>query len=192
MTIVLHLIIEFFKIGLFSIGGGYAAMPFLYQIVHSYGWYTISELTNMIAISVITPGPVGANMATFAGFKTLNEFGIIYGILGGIIATFSLVLPSYIIVVFVSKLLKIYKDSFWVKSVLYLLKPVGCGLLTSVCLNLIKNSVTNISSVCLLVFLFIISFKFKKNPLYYFGFSAVIGFLLYLLNFDLSNQFNIL
>ena len=68
MITLVHLIVEFFKIGIFSIGGGYATIPFLYQISHQYGWYNIKELSDMIAISMITPGPVGVNMATFAGF----------------------------------------------------------------------------------------------------------------------------
>ena len=88
--ILFHLIFEFFKIGLFSIGGGYATIPFLYQIITDYGWYSVHQLTNMIAISMITPGPVGVNMATFAGFQT-------YGVLGGILSTLSLVAPCYII-----------------------------------------------------------------------------------------------
>ena len=171
MTTLLNLIYEFFKMGLFSVGGGYATIPFLYQLVNDYHWYTFDQLTNMIAISMITPGPVGANMATFAGFKTL-------GIFGGIIATFSLVLPSFIFVIFISKILKKYSENFWVKAVLYSLKPAGCGLLTAVGLGFMKEHIKTLPAVMLFVFLLALSFKFKKNPLYYFLIAAIIGILL--------------
>lgn len=166
--ILLHLILEFFKIGLFSIGGGYATIPFLYQLISDYGWYSTSQLTNMIAISMITPGPVGVNMATFAGYQT-------FGILGGILSTLSLVAPCYIIIIIISKILKTYKDNFYVKSVLYGLKPTGCGLLCAVCLSLIKTNITSIYAFILLIFLFVLSFKFKKNPLYYFVIASITG-----------------
>lgn len=191
MLTFIHLVTEFFKIGLFSIGGGYATMPFLYQLVYTYGWYTTSDLTNMIAISVITPGPVGANMATFAGFKTLSQLGLLQGIVGGVCATLALVLPSYLIVIFVSKLLKTFRENFFVKSILYSLKPVGCGLLTAVCFGLIRDYVTNVPAVWLLLFLFLLSFKFKKNPLFYFIFGAVMGVVLHLCHVDLSNSFSL-
>ena len=69
MTLYLHLIIEFFKIGLFSFGGGYATLPFLFALTNSYNWYTPAELSQMIAVATITPGPVGINVATYAGMK---------------------------------------------------------------------------------------------------------------------------
>lgn len=165
---LLHLIIEFFKIGIFSVGGGYATIPFLYQLVHDYNWYTSEQLTNMIAISMLTPGPVGANMATFAGYQTL-------GITGGIIATLSLVFPSYIFVLAISKLLKTFKESFIVKSILYSLKPAGCGLLAAVGAGFFRDNITNLPAVILFLFLFGLSFIFKKNPLYYILISAIIG-----------------
>ena len=163
-----HLIYEFFKIGIFSFGGGYATIPFLYELVHKYGWYSIKQLTNMIAISMVTPGPVGVNMATFAGFQT-------FGILGGIIATLSLILPSLLFVILVSKILINYKDKFLIKTILYSLKPAGCGLLCAVGCNLFKANVNSILAIILFLFLFFMSFKFKKNPLYYFLFASIIG-----------------
>lgn len=172
MTLV-HLIIEFFKIGVFSVGGGYATMPFLYQLVHTYGWYSTEQLTNMIAISMITPGPVGANMATFAGFQT-------YGIIGGIVATLALIFPSFLFVVAISKVLKTFKDNFWVKAVLYSLKPAGCGLLAAVGAGFFKDNVTSMLALILFICLFALSFKFKKNPLYYFFFAAIVGVVLQL------------
>jgi len=178
MMTLLHLIYEFFKIGLFSFGGGYATIPFLYELVHSYGWYSTNQLTNMIAISMITPGPVGANMATFAGFQT-------FGIMGGIVATLSLVFPSLLFVIFVSKILKKYKDEFLVKTIIYSLKPAGCGLLCAVGCSLFKSHVNSSPAIALFLFLFLLSFKFKKNPLYYFLFASIIGISFQILGINL-------
>ena len=166
--IIFYLIYEFFKIGLFSIGGGYATIPFLYQLIYQYGWYTTKELSNMIAISMLTPGPVGVNMATFAGFKT-------FGILGGILATLSLVLPSYLLIILISKIITKFKNNIYIKSVLHALKPAGCGLLCSVMLSFIKTNIINISSLILFVFIFLLSFRFKKNPLFYILIAAAFG-----------------
>ncbi|MCR5260877.1 MAG: chromate transporter [Candidatus Gastranaerophilales bacterium] len=172
MKTFLILFLEFFKTGLFSVGGGYATIPFLYNMVSDYGWYTSQQLTDMIAVSIITPGPVGINMATFAGFQTT-------GITGAVIASIALVVPSYLIVLFVSKLLKEFHDNFYVKAVLAALKPAGCGLLTVVGINFFKDKITDIYSFILLLFLFVLSFKFHKNPLYYFVIAAFAGLLLH-------------
>ena len=100
---------EFFKIGLLSFGGGFATLPFLYHIAEKYHWYSVEELTQMLAISSITPGPVGINMATYAGMKT-------HGLITAVIATISIILPSLFIVIAISKLLKKFSDNFYVKS----------------------------------------------------------------------------
>ena len=97
--IYLYLIFEFFKIGLFSFGGGYATIPFLYNLSEVYGWYSIKELSQIIAVASITPGPVGINAATYAGYKTA-------GLAGSISATISEMIPSLILVIIVSKILK--------------------------------------------------------------------------------------
>ena len=101
--IYLLLFYEFFKVGLFAIGGGLVTIPFLFDLAEQYPWFTASELADMIAISESTPGPLGVNMATFAGYKA-------GGILGAISATFGLVCPSLIIIMLISKLLKKFSD----------------------------------------------------------------------------------
>lgn len=85
--VYIQLFYEFFKTGLFSFGGGYATLPFLYHISDTYGWYTSKQLSDMIAVSSITPGPLGVNVATFSGYATS-------GILGAFIATGAVILPS--------------------------------------------------------------------------------------------------
>lgn len=86
---------EFFKIGLFAVGGGPATLPFLMDLTEKYDWYTMQQLTNMVAISESTPGPIGLNMATYAGVQTL-------GVFGGVVATAGLVMPSVIVITIIA------------------------------------------------------------------------------------------
>lgn len=159
---------EFFKIGLFSFGGGYATIPFLYHLSEVYNWYSISELTQMTAVACITPGPVGINVATYAGLKTA-------GILGSALATLSEMFPSLILVLIVSKLLKKYSENFYVKSLIETLKPISCALLTSVAIGLLRPELKNEYSILLLAVLILLSWKSKKDPLYYMLIAGITG-----------------
>lgn len=165
------LIQEFFKIGLFSFGGGYATIPFLYHLSFEYGWYSIKELTQMIAVASITPGPVGINVATYAGLKTA-------GILGSLVATISEMVPSLILVVIVSKLLKRFSENFYVKSILDSLKPISCALLTSVAVGLLAPSIKDIKAMVLLLVLLLLSWNSKKDPIFYIIISGAVGIIL--------------
>ncbi len=165
--IYIKLFLEFFHIGLFSFGGGYATLPFLYHIADVQKWYTTKQLSDMIAISSITPGPVGVNVATFAGFTTS-------GILGAFIATASVILPSLIIVIIISKLLEQFRHNKYVQSVIYTLKPAGCGLLAAVGVDMFVNNI-NLFGMILLAGLFFASLTEKRDPLFYLGVSAVVG-----------------
>ena len=169
--IYLHLILEFFKIGLFSFGGGYATIPFLYHISEVYHWYSLEELTQMVAVASITPGPVGINVATYAGLKSA-------GIFGSALATISEMLPSLFLVIIVSKLLRKFSDNFYVKAAIETLKPISCALLTSVAIGLLKPSITDIRAMVLLGVLLITSWKSKKDPLFYIFIAAIIGVLI--------------
>ena len=165
--IYLELFLQFFHIGLFSYGGGYATLPFLFHIAEVQKWYTAKQLTDMIAISTITPGPVGVNVATFAGFATS-------GLLGALVATTSIILPSYILVIIISKLLEQFKTNKNVQAAIYALKPAGCGLLAAVGIDLFVSG-ANIWGMVLLGILFFISTKQKRDPLFYLGVSAIAG-----------------
>lgn len=165
--IFIKLFLEFFHIGLFSFGGGYATLPFLYHIADVQKWYTAQQLTDMIAISSITPGPVGVNVATFAGYATS-------GILGSIVATTSVILPSFILIIIISKLLEQFKHNKYVQSVIYVLKPTGCGLLAAVGVDMFINNI-NLFGMFLLIALFIASLTEKRDPLFYLAVSAVVG-----------------
>ena len=169
--IYLHLFLEFFKIGLFSFGGGYATIPFLYHISQVYNWYSLEELTQMVAVASITPGPVGINVATYAGLKSA-------GIFGSAIATIAEMLPSMFLVIIVSKLLKKFSDNFYVKSLIQTLKPISCGLLTSVSIGLLKPEIHDLKALILIGALLIFSWKSKRDPLFYILIAAVVGVVL--------------
>lgn len=171
MNIFLQLFYEYFKTGLFSFGGGYATLPFLYHISEVYGWYSAKELTDMVAVSSITPGPIGVNVATFSGFTST-------GILGAFTATFAVVLPSFLLVIVIAKLLSKFKENKHVQAAIYALKPAGCGLLAAVAINLFKESIVHAGAYILFAGLLVLSLKQKKDPLIYLGLSAVAGVVL--------------
>ncbi len=188
--ILFFLCMEFAKIGFFSLGGGYATLPFLYHMSEVYGWFSPLELSRMLAISSITPGPVGLNVATFAGFKTA-------GILGSIVATMSIMLPSFFMIIIISKMLKKFKDSPCMCSVMYALRPATAAMLAAVALRLFRDVIIrnpdfsgfnflqmqnfiDIKGFLLLVILFILSLRLKKDPLVFLAFGAIAGILLHI------------
>ena len=126
MSIYLRLYWEFFKTGLFAIGGGMATLPFLKEIGASTGWFTQTDLMNMLAVSESTPGPVGINMATYVGFT-------VAGIPGALIATIGEVTPSIIVILIVAAMLARFRDSRYVASAFYGLRPASTGLIAAAC-----------------------------------------------------------
>lgn len=122
--IYLRLFYEFFKVGLFSVGGGLATVPFLSDMGARTGWFTAADLANMLAISESTPGPIGVNMATYTGFH-------IGGTPGGIIATLGLIAPAIIVIAIIAGFLKKFRESRAVDSVFYGLRPASTALITA-------------------------------------------------------------
>ena len=122
--IFLQLFWEFFKTGLFAVGGGLATLPFLKAITHKYPWFTANDLMDMVAVSESTPGPMGVNSATYAGFHAA-------GLPGALTATFSLVLPSVIIIILVSRALDRFRSSSLVQNGFYGLRPASTGLIAA-------------------------------------------------------------
>ena len=129
--IYLILAYEFFKIGLFSIGGGMATLPFLMDLTGKYDWFTASELANMVAISESTPGPVGINMATYAGYNAA-------GVPGAVVATLSLTAPALIIIVIIAKFLENFSENPTVKAVFYGIRPTVAALIGYAVWELLK------------------------------------------------------
>ena len=132
MKLLLILFFEFFKTGLFAVGGGMATLPFLYDMSARHpDWFTTAQLADMIAVSESTPGPIGVNMATYVGFHTA-------GIPGGLIATIGLVTPSVIIVLLIARVLKQFRENRYVDAAFYGLRPCSVGLIAAAGLLVVK------------------------------------------------------
>lgn len=184
--IYLSLYFEFFKIGLFAIGGGMATIPFLRHLSEKTGWFTIEFISDMLAISESTPGPIGINMATYAGYN-------IAGWVGGIIATLGMITPSIIIVLLVSHYLDRYRSSHIFESFFMGLRPVVTALIAVAGFDIIKivmikdtkggdfieilNSLNYDKLFFFLLILFLIK-RFNKHPIVYIAFSGVVGIVL--------------
>lgn len=132
--VFLQLFIEFFQIGLFAVGGGPATIPFLMDLADKYDWYTRADVANMLAVSESTPGPIGVNMATYAGYNAA-------GFLGGIVATCSLVLPSLIVIVVVARMLQSFSENKYVKSAFWTIRPAVTGLIATAVVGLIQTAI---------------------------------------------------
>jgi chromate transporter len=131
-VLYLRLFWEFFKTGLFAIGGGMATIPFLYDMSAATGWFTSEDVANMIAVGESTPGPIGVNMATYVGYLTGQGAGGLSGaILGAAIATVGLITPSIIIILIVAVFLKNFRDNRYVQNAFYGLRPASAGLIAA-------------------------------------------------------------
>lgn len=182
-----EMFIRFFSVGLFAVGGGLATLPFLVDMGEVTGWFTQTDISNMVAISESTPGPLGVNMATYIGFQISSEFGTLPGILGAIIAPFGVVAPSLIIIIIVSKILSRFKDSKYVQYAFYGLRAASFGLIVSALLSVAKIafigadgvfSFESINWLCIVlsVLIFAVTVKFKKvHPILLIVFSAIMG-----------------
>lgn len=131
MMLYLRLFWEFFKTGLFAVGGGMATLPFLYSMSDTTGWFSHGQLADMIAVSESTPGPIGVNMATYVGFTTA-------GIPGAVIATLGLVAPSIIIILIIAKVLAAFRQNKYVDAAFYGLRPCSVGLIAAAGLLVVK------------------------------------------------------
>ena len=179
MKLLLLLYLEFFKVGLFSIGGGLATIPFLQELSIKYGWFDQKLFTDMIAISESTPGPIGVNMATYVGYHTA-------GIPGGIISTLGLISPSIIIILLIACLLTQFKENRYGQSVFYILRPLATGLVIVATIQILKIALfipeaqsfinaIRIKEIILFLAMLAGIFYLKKNPIFYIIAGAVIG-----------------
>ena len=188
--IYLQLLYSYLKIGFFGFGGGYAMLALIHnEIVVRHHWLTNSELTDIIAISQMTPGPIGINSATYVGYTTIADcYGTNYGILGSIIATFAVVLPSFLLMLTISKFFLKYQKHPSVEAVFSGLRPAVVGLLASAALVLMNSE--NFSSpkediysfvISCLIFLvaFIGTKKYKLNPIGMIVACGIAGLILY-------------
>lgn len=189
---------EFFKTGLFAVGGGMATLPFLQNIGETTGWYTYGDLMNMLAVSESTPGPIGINMATYVGFT-------VGGIFGAVIATLGVITPSIIVILIVAAILKSFRNNLYVDRAFYGLRPASTGLIGAACVAVILEVLTSVETAssssglgkqfyleagsCLInwrglllaVILLVLTNKIKitkdLHPIVFIGFSAIVGIL---------------
>lgn len=179
-----ELFARFFYVGLFSVGGGLATLPFLQSMGQTTGWFGAADVSNMIAISESTPGPLGINMATYVGYN-------VAGLPGSIIAPIALVAPSIVIIIIISKILVKFRDSKYVENAFYGLRPASLALITAACyavakLAFFKSEIfastgsfiqaIDYKSIILCVVLFILINVFKKaHPIVFIAAAAVAG-----------------
>ena len=191
--IIFQLLYEFAKAGLFAVGGGLATLPFLYEMSAKTGWFTGRDIADLVAISESTPGPLGVNMATYVGYKTLGMFG-------GFVSTLGLIIPSIIIIIIISKILDKFRDAPIVEKIFYGLRPASTALITVAGLGVAKIAmlhldtyaetgqimdVFNIPCIILAVVLYLLmkylpkqkinGRKLNLHPIVYIAFAAVVG-----------------
>ena len=181
----LRLFYEFFKTGLFAIGGGLATLPFLNDMADRTGWFTRSQLADMLAVSESTPGPIGVNMATYVGYTT-------GGIPGALIATLGLITPSVIVILIVAAVLNAFRDSRYVNAAFYGLRPASTAMVAAagigvVLLALLDTSATGLAifrwrEIALAAVILVLTRWTPKikdfHPIIFIALSAVVGILL--------------
>lgn len=189
--IFLQLFYTFFKIGLFGFGGGYAMLSLIQgEVVTRYGWVSAQEFTDIVAISQMTPGPIGINSATYIGYTAVHNAGFdaTYGILGSCIATFAVVLPSFILMILISNFFLKYQKHPAVEAVFKGLRPAVVGLLASATLVLMTaenfgdfetDRYTFTASVIIFIVAFVGTYKYKINPIAMIIAMGIAGFFLY-------------
>ena len=189
MMLYLQLFLEFFKTGLFAVGGGMATLPFLYDMAERTNWFTAAQLADMIAVSESTPGPIGVNMATYVGFVTA-------GFPGALVATVGLITPSVIVILIVAAFLKSFRDNKYVNAAFYGLRPASTAMVASagitvVTATFLRGAVTALPDLLtaidwkcvvlaavLLVLTRWVKWTKKLHPIVFIAASAVVGVVL--------------
>ena len=186
-----YLFVEFIKTGLFAVGGGLATIPFLKEIALEYKWFSVDELTDMIAVAESTPGPIGINMSTYSGFKA-------DGFIGAAVATISIIIPPVIIILIISKVLQKFKANKYVNKIFSVLRPASSGLILGAMMDIfiisffykdklsdfsfsIQNilGIINFKSILFFALMYIGVLKLKKfSPIAFIACGAVFGIIL--------------
>ena len=180
---LLRLIAEFFKTGLFAIGGGLATLPFLYEMGEKTGWFTDQDVLNLLAVSESTPGPIGINMSTYVGFITA-------GVPGAVIASLALTAPCIIVILLLIRVLDKFKGNPLVDSVFKSLRPASIGMITAALIGVAGSSLLQLENwtglnsilsviswkgIALAAALWFIMKKWKVHPIGYIAIAAAVG-----------------
>lgn len=174
MEILIRLYLAFLKIGTFSFGGGYAMLPFIQrEIVEKNNWISMSQFTDIIGISQMTPGPVAINSATFVGYK-------VSGVLGSVIATLGVITTSFILVPIINKLLNKFKESKVIKGALLGMRPVLIALIIYAFIDLAKEAYIDVKSIIITLIIGVILLSKKVHPILAIVIAAGLGLLFYL------------
>lgn len=185
---------EFFKTGLFAVGGGMATIPFLYEMSEKTGWFTPDQLANMIAVGESTPGPIGVNMATYVGFLNGMQYHGIWGaLLGGVVTTLGLICPSVIIIFIVVAVLNSFRKNPLVEKTFYGLRPASAGMIAAAGIQVMLTNLVDISGgwhlgainwkgLVLGIALWLLTNQVKAtkklHPIVFIGASALVGIVL--------------
>ncbi len=191
ILLYLQLFWTFFKIGLFGFGGGYAMISMIQgSVVTDYHWMTNGQFTDIVAVSQMTPGPIGINSATYVGYTSVVNAGYdpVWGVVGSLISTFAVVLPSFILMLLISRFLMKFKDHPMVESMFSLLRPAVVGLLAAAALCLMTAENFSSPSLCpwqfwlsvgIFLFTLIAQKVYKMSPIVLICVSAVAGIILF-------------
>lgn len=173
MDILVQLFLSFFKIGAFSFGGGYAMLPLLEkEIIVKHGWMTSAEFVNIFAISEMTPGPIAVNSATFLGYN-------VAGIVGALVATFAVILPSFIVITILYKSIERFKKSKYMDWTFQGIRPVVLGLIAAAGISVARTGIVDIKSLLIAVLLFYgVTFK-NLNPILAIVLGGLLGIFFY-------------
>lgn len=162
------LFFEFFKIGLFALGGGLVTVPFLFDLTTRYSWFTSEQLVNMIAVAESSPGPIGVNVATYAGFKAA-------GISGALTATTGLVFPSVVIIIIIATLLDKFKQTKIFQNLMFTIRPAVIALILNAGVELGRLSLNSIEAVVFCVIFWGAIRFFKLHPILYIVLGGILG-----------------
>jgi chromate transporter len=188
--IYLKLIWSYLKIGLFGFGGGYAMLTLIEREIVGNGWLSSTEFTDIVAISQMTPGPIGVNSATYIGYSAPGAVDAqfdtpLFGILGSILCTLVVVLPSYILVLYTAHFVHRHKDSMVIKGIFAGLRPVTIGLIASAALLLMNgdnfgtDTISVVKSVSICIVAFIATYFVKVHPILVICLAGLAGYLIY-------------
>ena len=171
----LQLFITYFKIGLFGFGGGYAMLSLIQdEVVTKQAWLSLQEFTDIVAISQLTPGPIGINSATYIGYTVTNS------IWGSVIATFAVCLPSFIIVLSIARAYKKFRSNKYIDSIFKGLRPATVGLIAAAALLLMNSeNFIDYKSIIIFIFAFISIMFFKLHPILMIVLAAIAGLIIY-------------